>query len=98
MKRPSKLPPVELVELLFDYDPVSGDLTRKKTGTVITNNDRTSGYIKVRVGRLTTQASRLAWLLFYKEDPVGYVIEHKDGCKNNNRIENLRKVKYKINR
>ena len=96
MKRPSKLPPLELVELIFDYDPISGNLIRKKTGKVVTNNDRTSGYSKVRIGRLTTQASRIAWYLFYREDPVGFVIEHKDGCKRNNKISNLRKVKYKI--
>ena len=96
MKRPSKLPPLELVELIFDYDPISGNLIRKKTGKVVTNNDRTSGYSKVRIGRLTTQASRIAWYLFYREDPVGFVIEHKDGCKRNNKISNLRKVKYRI--
>jgi len=95
MKRPSKLPPLELVEMIFDYDPITGDLIRKKTGKVVTNNDRTTGYRKVRVGRLTTQVSRIAWYLFYREDPVGYYIEHIDGCKQNNKIENLRKVKYR---
>lgn len=96
MKRPSKLPPLELVEYIFDYDPISGNLIRKQTGKAITNNDRTSGYCKVRIGKLTTQASRIAWYLFYREDPIGYIIEHKDGCKNNNQITNLRKVKYKL--
>jgi len=95
MKPPSKLPDLELVEANFDYDPITGNLIRKQTGTVVGGNDRTTGYIKVRVGRLSTQASRICWMLFYREDPVGYIIEHKDGCKNNNRIENLRKVKYR---
>ena len=98
MKAPSKLPDLELVEAMFEYDPISGDLIRKQTGTVVGANDRTSGYIKVRVGSVTTQASRVCWMLFYREDPVGYIIEHKDGCKNNNRIANLRKVKYKYTR
>ena len=95
MKRPSKLPHIELVETLFEYDPVTGNLIRKKTGTVIGVNDRTSGYHKVRVGKNTTQASRIAWLLFYREDPVGFVIKHIDGDKRNNRISNLRKVKQR---
>ena len=93
MKTPVKLPPIELIEPLFSYEPNSGNLIRKKTGTAVGNNDRTTGYIKVRVGRLTTQVSRIAWLLFYREDPVGYYIEHIDGDKKNNRITNLRKVK-----
>ena len=93
MRKPVKLPPIELVETKYDYDPNAGVLITKKTGKVVTVNDRTTGYCKVRVGRLTTQASRVAWLLFYREDPIGYVIEHIDGDKTINRIENLRKVK-----
>lgn len=93
MNEPKKLPPIELVEASFDYDPITGDLTRLKTGTVVTVNDRTTGYPKVRVGRVTTSVSRIAWLLFYKEDPVGFSIQHLDGDKHNNRITNLRKVK-----
>ncbi len=96
MKPPSKLPPLELIEASFNYDPITGTLSKKPSGRVIASNDRTTGYHKVRVGRISTQASRIAWYLFYREDPVGYVIEHKDGCKRNNRIENLRKVKYRI--
>ena len=93
MLLPTKLPPIELVESIYSYDPNSGILTRKKTGTEVSNNDRTSGYIKVRVGRITTQAARVAWLLFYREDPVGYHIRHINGDKQDNSITNLRKVK-----
>ena len=96
MKKPVKLPPIELIEHMFSYDPITGFLTRLKSGTLIKNNDRTTGYHKVRVGRLSTQVARVAWLLFYREDPVGYVIEHIDGNKRNNSIKNLRKVKYKL--
>ena len=98
MKPPSKLPSLELIESVFDYDPISGKLIRKQTGVAVSCNDRTSGYCKVRVGRLTTQVSRIAWLLFYREDPVGYIIEHIDGCKTNNAINNLRKVKFRFKR
>ena len=92
---PTKLPPIELVESIYSYDPNSGILTRKKTGTEVSNNNRTTGYIKVRVGRVTTQAARVAWLLFYREDPVGFKISHINGCKRDNRIINLRKVKVR---
>ena len=93
MLLPTKLPPIELVESIYSYDPNSGILTRKKTGTEVSNNDRTSGYIKVRVGRITTQAARVAGLLLYREAPVGYHIRHINGDKQDNSITNLRKVK-----
>ena len=93
MRKPTKLPSIDLVEAIYSYDPNTGLLTKKKTGTVLSNNDRTTGYLKVRVGRVTTQAARVAWLLFYREDPVGFKISHINGCKQDNRIINLRKVK-----
>ena len=97
MKAPVNLPPIELVEAKFSYDPNTGELRRVKTGTVVNVNDRTTGGLnKVRVGRLTTQVARIAWLLFYREDPVGYAIEHIDKDPRNNRISNLRKVKRKF--
>ena len=91
----SPLPPIELVEVLFSYDPISGNLTNLKSGTIVRNNDRTTGYMKVRCGRTTTQAARIAWLLYYREDPIGYRIHHINGDKQDNRICNLRKVREK---
>ena len=93
MRHPVKLPDYELVAAIYDYDPFTGVLTRKKTGTAVETNDRTTGYHKVRVGRVTTQLARVAWLLYYKEDPVGFVIRHINGDKRDNRITNLRKVR-----
>ena len=93
MKQPSKLPDISLVEAAFEYDPIAGLVFSRKTGKAIGANDRTTGYRKVRVGRVTTQVSRLAWLLYYREDPVGYAISHIDGNKQNDSIKNLRKVK-----
>ena len=97
MRAPTKLPPIELVEATYSYNPNTGELRKNKTGNVMNSNDRTvKGHIKVRVGRVTTQAARIAWLLFYREDPVGYAIEHIDKDPRNNRISNLRKVKRRF--
>ena len=93
MKKPTPLPDLLLVEAVYKYDPITGNIYRTKTGTPVLNNDRTAKCRKVRVGRVTTQAARLAWYLFYREDPVNYRIEHIDKNPFNNRIENLRKVK-----
>jgi len=95
MKPPTPLPPLDLIEANFEYDPITGDLRRLQSGKAVRNNDRTSGCMKVRVGRKTTQVSRVAWYLFYREDPVGYYIEHIDGDPHNNCITNLRKVRCK---
>ena len=95
MHKPTKLPSLDLVELKFDYDPIEGLLIRKKTGTVVASVDRTTGMNKVRVGRKTTTVARIVWYLFYREDPVGYYIEHIDGDPHNNKIKNLRKVRFK---
>ena len=96
MKRPSKLPPIELIEPTYDYDPIAGLLIKRKTGNAIGTNDRTTGCMKVRIGRLTTQVSRVCWLLYYREDPVDYIIEHINGDPRDNRITNLRKVKWRL--
>ena len=95
MKAPTELPPLDLIEANFEYDPNSGDLRRRQSGKAVRNNDRTSHCMKVRVGRKTTQVSRVAWYLFYREDPVGYKIEHIDGNPRNNCINNLRKVRLR---
>ncbi len=93
MRTPTELPDITLVEAIYRYDPITGELISLKSGKRVRNDDRTTGYPKVRVGRVTTQVSRVAWLLYYREDPVGYRICHIDGDKRNNRIENLRKVR-----
>ena len=93
MRRPTPLPDLTLVEAKYFYDPITGEICFCKSGKPVRNNDRTTGVPKVRVGRVTTQAARLAWYLFYREDPVNYRIEHIDKNPFNNRIENLRKVK-----
>ena len=91
MKKPTALPPIELIEHTFSYDPIKGLLL--KHGKSVGANDRTTGQIKVRVGHRTTQAARVCWLLFYREDPIGKRIEHKNGDPRDNRIENLRAVR-----
>ena len=93
MRQPTPLPDLTLIEASFTYDPISGELYRKKTGAPVRTNDRTSKSRKVRVGRVTTQVARVAWYLFYREDPVNYRIEHIDKNPFNNCINNLRKVK-----
>ena len=94
-KKPRKLPPLELVQANFDYDPVTGELIRKKTGTPVRCNDRSTGQMKVRCGSAVVSVQRICWFLFYREDPVNKQIRHIDGNPFNNAIDNLTAVKLR---
>ena len=91
MKPPTPLPPIDLLELNFSYDPVEGVLYNKN-GKAINSNDRT-GCGKIKVGRKTTTVARVCWSLFHRKDPGKKIIRHINGDPWDNRIENLRAVK-----
>lgn len=70
------------------YDPDTGDLFRK--GVKIVNKpDSTTGYIKLSIAGKQVYSHRVAWFLFFGEEPkVG--IDHVNQIKTDNRISNLR--------
>lgn len=87
----------EYLQSLFLYDPKTGIFTRK-----IKRNDRhivgeiagclnPSGYINIIIDKKSYKAHRLAWLYMYAVFPTNQV-DHIDGNKSNNSIENLRIV------
>lgn len=92
MKKPTKLLPIEILEDVFSYDPVTGVLYRS-TGSPVNVNDRTTKCLKIKVGRKTITVARLCWALFYRKDPGNKIIKHINGDPYDNRIENLRAVK-----
>jgi len=77
----------------FTYCPLSGNLRGTKGG-VITSKDA-DGYIicSVYIDKkpYVIKSHRLAWFLYYGEIPNNQ-IDHKDGVRTNNKIENLRDV------
>jgi len=82
-----------LVELVA-YNPETGTFTNKVSrggvaiGRVL-GNLSPSGYLRISVDNTGYLAHRLAWLWVYGEFPPGG-LDHKDGNRVNNRIENLR--------
>lgn len=79
---------------VFKYDAITGVITRLvRTGNYQPNTEcnslATTGYIKVTYKGQQFLGHRLAWFLYYKEQPPEF-IDHIDLDKTNNRITNLR--------
>lgn len=79
---------------LFYYDKDTGIFTRKinvgkraKAGDIITNTNN-NGYIVIVIDRQKYQGHRMAWLYVYGCLPK--YLDHKNGIRHDNRIENLR--------
>ncbi|WP_230078744.1 HNH endonuclease [Xanthomonas oryzae] len=80
---------------LLSYDSETGQLTwkvakarRVKVGSVA-GSPHSGGYLQVRVHGKQYLAHRLAWLLSTGNWPSQH-LDHIDGCKTNNKIDNLR--------
>lgn len=75
------LPSIEAMRTA-GYDPDSGRFARQ-------NICSTTGYVYVSIGGQSLQAHRVAWAIHSGEWPKQQ-IDHIDGDRQNNRIENLR--------
>lgn len=97
----SNLDSTRLREVL-DYCPQTGVFTWRQQvrktvsiGSVATANGG-NGYLRIRVGRRVFQAHRLAWLYVHGVWPA-HVIDHINGDRADNRIDNLRDVTPQVN-
>ena len=91
----SELAVGRLKDLLY-FDPVTGLFARrrsrsgKRSGT-LSGTATSAGYVSIGIDRKKYQAHRLAWLYVYGVWPGGQ-IDHINGGRNDNRIDNLRDV------
>ncbi len=80
---------------IYDYCPISGVVTSKinrrqaKIGTVL-GSPHGTGYLTVWYVNKNYFIHRVIWLMVYGEWPEQ--VDHIDGDRSNNRIQNLRKV------
>ena len=86
--KPIQLPDLNTIENLLSYDPTTGNFSWKKNG-LPAGALRPSGYFQIGINNKRYYSHRLAWKMFYKENPPE-IIDHVDGNKKNNKIENLR--------
>ena len=97
-----QFPSDELIKNVLSYSPETGVLTwlrpasnRVKPGAVA-GSETSYGYLSVRVNRKAYQAHRVAWYLAHGAWPTGDV-DHINGDRKDNRLENLRDVPRAIN-
>jgi hypothetical protein len=86
----------DYVSQMLDYDRETGIFTWKsspqgriKAGSIAGSMHHPRLYIDIRINRKNYKAHRLAWLLEYGEWP-SQDIDHINGDRRDNRIENLR--------
>jgi hypothetical protein len=83
-----------IVSEYLKYDPTTGVISwtkppRKGVGTKKPAGTQSNGYIQISIKGHRLLAHRVAWFLYYREWPKS-IIDHINGLKNDNRIENLR--------
>jgi hypothetical protein len=95
------LPPLEYLQEHLRYDPDTGLFWWRKQGPrgsarnlfkPAGNIHKEYKYARLGIKGKVYKAHRIAWLLYYKQDPGPFQIDHIDRDKNNNKINNLRLV------
>jgi len=94
--------PLDRLQAVLDYNPGTGVFTWKvKTGSGVRIGSQagcktSNGYRRIRIDNVEYLAHRLAWFYMHGQPPA-HVIDHIDGNKQNNAINNLRVVNYRTN-
>ena len=103
MKTIKPLPPIEELKELFHYEPDTGLFRWKFSrggaeANSVAGSLHSKGYIDVTINEKHFKAHRLAWALYYNQDPGGMQIDHIDKNKSNNKITNLRLASHRGNK
>jgi hypothetical protein len=91
----------ENIAELFDYQDGKLFWRVSRRGTTRAGDEagylNSEGYVCIKINGKKYLAHRIIWTLHYGEIPYGLIIDHANGQKSNNRIENLRLVTYSEN-
>lgn len=92
-----KTPHIEDLISNLKYDPVTGDIHWVgRMNNKLAGSHNWAGYRRVRINGCECMSHRIAWAMHYGEWPKGD-IDHINGIKDDNRIENLRDVSRSLN-
>ena len=83
------LPPLEDLQKAFDYDPITGILINRNTGTIQNCLDSKGKYIIAIYKGKNYQSGRICYYLGNKKDPGFLQVDHKDRVKTNNKLNNF---------
>jgi len=95
------LPPLEYLQEHLRYDPDTGLLWWRKQANRNSDSSlfkpagsihKKTKYVILGFKEKKYRAHRIAWLLYYKQDPGPLQIDHIDRDRSNNKINNLRLV------
>lgn len=84
------------LKALFDYNPDTGIFTHKtnrgsvKIGSKAGTVNKSDKYHYLKISKEKYAAHRLVWIYIYGEIPIGFEIDHINGCEADNRLINLR--------
>lgn len=103
MTKVNSLPNIDLLKEIIVYISETGDLIWRKNrpkcrAGSIAGARQTDGYIYIGIYGKRYAAHRIAWLMYYGEDPVDMQIDHINQCRDDNRIVNLRLASVSENR
>ncbi|WP_312773304.1 HNH endonuclease [Atlantibacter hermannii] len=85
----------------ISYDPQTGIFTWKKSygprrAGNVAGHISTNGYRRIYINGKIYAANRLAWIIYYGEEPIG-LVDHINGNREDDRISNLRIATYSQN-
>lgn len=89
------MPPIELLQSMFELDAERGVLIRKRTHTnhkagEVCGTVMNSGHLQTHVDGKRYLVHRIIYFMATGVDPLDNVVDHKDGNPANNSINNLR--------
>ncbi len=90
----NELPSQKILKEIFTYNEQDGSLTKISSG-YSSWRIGSKGYMQINLFGKTVLVHRIAWKIYYGEDPE--YIDHINKCKTDNRISNLRSVSHSTN-